>query len=358
VGQYLPSFAEAGLGATDYDLVRIPMTAAGTRERGVIWHFRDVRLLREAQAQQLERERLGALGRMANNLAHELNTPLASLLSASRFLQEKAPELVSRLADDALSALLISQLEVPDGRSARQRSQDRKAWVEVLEAEGIQPAAPWGDRLNEAGFRPQRFQPPPGWGRAPRWAESLTKACEAAAFGMSLWVIQESAERGGRIISAIQGLEHPVTEGPSEPVALEAVLSRALSALGSAVGGEPPLLDLHHQGRIPGNAPRLVQLCFQLLKNARQAAGATGTIRVHSYASEGSVVVEVEDDGPGIPDDLKQWIFSPFFTTRKAGEGSGLGLEIVKLVAKEHGAELSFESRPGRTIFRVAFPSV
>lgn len=359
VGQPLPAVIENPTGSDpNYDLVRIPMTVEGTREQGVIWHFRDVRLLREAQAQQLERERLGALGRMANNLAHELNTPLASLLSASRFLQEKTPEMVSRWADDPLSALLVSQLTVPDGRSAKQRSQDRRIWLEILEAEGIDPPLPWADKLNEAGIRPQGAALDPGWGRDPGWSDALSKACDVAAFMVSLWVIQESAERGGQIISAIQGLEHPLDQGLDEPVALESVLSGALTALGSAGAGVAPAVDLSHVGMIPGNLARLTQLCFQLLKNARQAAGPSGMVRVRSRSSEGLIIVEVEDDGPGIPENQKKWIFSSYFTTRKAGEGSGLGLEIVKLVAKEHGAELSFESQPGCTVFRVAFPTV
>jgi signal transduction histidine kinase len=69
------------------------------------------------------------------------------------------------------------------------------------------------------------------------------------------------------------------------------------------------------------------------------------------------VVVEIEDDGPGIPEDVLQHVFDPFFTTKPVGVGTGLGLNISHtiVVAKHHGS-LTVDSEPGRTCFRVALP--
>lgn len=338
-----------------FDLVKIPMRAEGAEDQGVIWHYRDIRVLQEAQAHQIDRERLSALGRMANNLAHELNSPLASVLSASRFLDEKAQVWADRINDDALSRRLASLLQIPDGRSALDRLRDRRRWQEILESQANPRAAEWAERLNDAGLVP----PPvftPGDFTSSDWEASFAKACEAALLLTCLWIVREGAEKGVRVLAAIQGLERSEAERPLEPVLLQTVLSEALAHLRTQGNGTGKFEADVQSPAILGNKPLLTQLCLQLLKNARQACGPDGTVRIRARDERGWVVLEIEDDGPGIPDDQKQWIFAPFFTTRKAGEGSGLGLEIAKLVAKEHGAELSFTSRPGQTIFRAAFP--
>ena len=68
------------------------------------------------------------------------------------------------------------------------------------------------------------------------------------------------------------------------------------------------------------------------------------------------VLVQVIDSGPGIPEDARQRIFEPFYTTKAQGEGSGLGLSISREIVERHHGALSVESRPGRTAFTVALP--
>jgi signal transduction histidine kinase len=70
----------------------------------------------------------------------------------------------------------------------------------------------------------------------------------------------------------------------------------------------------------------------------------------------GGVAVRVIDDGPGIPDDVMPRMFEPFFTTKPRGEGSGLGLSIVKRILDRHGGAIRVDSRPGRTCFEVWLP--
>jgi signal transduction histidine kinase len=69
-----------------------------------------------------------------------------------------------------------------------------------------------------------------------------------------------------------------------------------------------------------------------------------------------NVVVRVVDDGPGIPPDILENIFDPFFTTKPVGEGTGLGLDIVRRIVQWHSGEIEVDSRPGRTEFRVKLP--
>jgi signal transduction histidine kinase len=94
-----------------------------------------------------------------------------------------------------------------------------------------------------------------------------------------------------------------------------------------------------------------------LLENAADALGHRGTIRLSATVEEGAVVVRVQDDGPGIPEELRARIFEPFFTTKGVGEGTGLGLDLARrIVTRDFGGELSVTSEPGSTTFTVALP--
>jgi two-component system NtrC family sensor kinase len=101
---------------------------------------------------------------------------------------------------------------------------------------------------------------------------------------------------------------------------------------------------------------RLIQIFSNLVLNAYQAMGGRGRLEVSTSQMTDFVVVEVVDDGPGIPEGVISHIFEPFYTTKPPGQGTGLGLYIVRDILHDMGAEISLESRPGRTAFRLVFP--
>lgn len=84
--------------------------------------------------------------------------------------------------------------------------------------------------------------------------------------------------------------------------------------------------------------------------------GEGGTLHVEAREDEMGIVVRVIDDGPGIPDDLRQRIFDPFFTTKEVGERTGLGLDIALRIVRTHRGRIDVHSRPGRTGMRVHLP--
>jgi signal transduction histidine kinase len=69
-----------------------------------------------------------------------------------------------------------------------------------------------------------------------------------------------------------------------------------------------------------------------------------------------SIVVRVADDGPGIPEEHRARVFDPFFTTKAVGQGTGLGLDLVRRNVQLHNGDVDFTSQPGRTVFRVRLP--
>jgi signal transduction histidine kinase len=101
----------------------------------------------------------------------------------------------------------------------------------------------------------------------------------------------------------------------------------------------------------------LNQVWTNLLHNAIQALGDQGTITLSTRADGSCAVVEVADDGPGVPPEAREHVFDPFFTTKEVGHGTGLGLATARrIVVDRHGGSLTLDSRPGRTTFRVSLP--
>lgn len=102
---------------------------------------------------------------------------------------------------------------------------------------------------------------------------------------------------------------------------------------------------------------RLIQVFSNLILNAYQALQGKGLLEVSSSRQEASIVVTIQDNGPGIPEDVKPHLFEPFFTTKPAGQGTGLGLYICQDIAQDAGGTIIVESRPGQTRFTVTVPS-
>jgi signal transduction histidine kinase len=108
--------------------------------------------------------------------------------------------------------------------------------------------------------------------------------------------------------------------------------------------------------RIPGSATELNQVWANLISNAIDAAGEGGHVTVRTFLEGTTAIVEVVDDGPGIPQNLQDRIWEPFFTTKPVGQGTGLGLDISRRIVEEHGGEITLESAPGNTRFAVRLP--
>ena len=108
---------------------------------------------------------------------------------------------------------------------------------------------------------------------------------------------------------------------------------------------------------IHANAGELTQVWTNLIDNAVDAMREQGTLRVRARREGDAVVLEVGDSGPGIPKDIQRQIFEPFFTTKPQGEGTGLGLDIVRGIVRRHqGTVRLLHSMPGDTVLEVRLP--
>jgi signal transduction histidine kinase len=100
----------------------------------------------------------------------------------------------------------------------------------------------------------------------------------------------------------------------------------------------------------------LNQVWTNIIDNAIDAMHGQGKLRVSTYRDDACVVVEIGDNGPGIPSEVQAHIFEPFFTTKGVGEGTGLGLDTVQRIVKKHRGSIHVTSIPGDTRFQVFLP--
>ena len=211
-----------------------------------------------------------------------------------------------------------------------------------------------------------------GAGLDTAWLEELAERVPQEALGGVLgWLratmagdellreIEGGSARISELVGAIKTFTH-MDKAASRKVDVHAGLNSTLIMLGHKLKkGDVEVVrdyekDLPH---VCGHASELNQVWTNLLDNAIDAVDGQGRITVRTASEDGRVLVEVSDDGPGIPDDVRERIFEPFYTTKDVGEGTGLGLDIsYRVIVEDHKGDIRVLSEPGDTRFQVRLP--
>ena len=171
--------------------------------------------------------------------------------------------------------------------------------------------------------------------------------------------IQGSAMRISSLVTAVKGFTHMDQANVAEPVDLGPSLHNTVAVLNSQACEKSVAVTLELEADLPkvrGFAGELNQVWGNLIDNALDAVENGGRVEVLAIRESQSVVVRILDDGAGIPKEIRDRIFDPFFTTKPLGQGTGLGLDIARRLVRHNDGAIDFESRPGRTEFRVRLP--
>jgi len=171
--------------------------------------------------------------------------------------------------------------------------------------------------------------------------------------------IQDAATRISGVVTAIKGFTHMDQAAVAEPVDLVQGLSNTVAVLRSKARAESAAVTVDVEPGLPrvrGFAGELNQIWANLIDNALDAVADSGLVDVLAKHEDRRVVVRVIDNGAGITPQIRERIFDPFFTTKPLGQGTGLGLDIVRRLVRHNDGEIAVESQPGRTEFRVVLP--
>jgi signal transduction histidine kinase len=318
------------------------------------------------------RERLTSLGTMAAGLAHELNNPAAAARRAAAQMAEALEVLsttIGRFVESGIerhdAELLLALQREALSRAAMQTA------LSSLDAADAEDALL--DRLEELEI-PEAWklvEPLIAAGLDEDWVDRVAAIAGGATDGALRWVaasltaqglaqeLQESTKRMSALVGAVKSYAY-MDRGDLVEVDLHEGLETTITILGHKLKQTTIKIVRDYDRTLPHLTVRgseLNQVWTNLLDNAIDALGQTGTITITTRNDQGRALVEITDDGPGIPPEVQSRVFDAFFTTKDVGEGTGLGLATVyRIVVDRHAGGLTFESRPGRTTFRVSLP--
>jgi signal transduction histidine kinase len=345
------------------------MAASATASRALLRTV--VERLRGTEARLRQSERMAQIGQMTAGLAHELNNPAAAaaraaerlseaesnLLAAVRRWERSRPEPAEQTTLDALLVEVAERARGPGDLDAITRS-DREAEVETT-LEGLGHESPWeaAPALVAAGIDAARIKELSRAFDAARLSEALDLVARVHASSSLVGEIHESTRRIATLVNTLK--RHvQLDQAPVQIVDLHQGLDDTLVILKSKLKDVRVVREYAADlPRIQGYGGELNQVWTNLIDNAVHAMDRKGTLTLRTCVDGEGVVVEVEDDGPGIPEAIRERIFEPFFTTKGPGGGMGLGLDTCwNIVVHRHRGALSLDTRPGRTVFRVALP--
>jgi signal transduction histidine kinase len=325
--------------------------------------------IRETTRLEQQRDRLASLGKLSAGLAHELNNPASAakraasqlretlfrIRNASHELGRRALTPTQKSEIDALEASLINlDGPPPDPITAGTLEDEIDS---LLRSHGQNDLWQLASDLARKNVKPHAIESLFSNLEASTARAALLRIAASLEIAELLKEIESSTSRISDLVRAIKEYTY-MDQSPIQSVDLTKSLETTLTILnhklkhGVTVKREylpDPLL-------VNSFGSELNQVWTNVIDNAIDAMNGKGEISLRTYRDDGCAVVEIGDNGPGIPPDIKSRIFEPFFTTKGVGQGTGLGLDTVQRIVRKHRGNVQVFSKPGDTRFQVWLP--
>ncbi|MGD1920562.1 MAG: ATP-binding protein [Pleurocapsa sp.] len=326
---------------------------------------------KELEIKLRQQEKLAALGKLSAGLAHELNNPAAAGKRAAKQLGSAIASLQKNMLSlrgkqfSAHHRQLLRQLQQQaintisrESLSPLEQSDREDILTDWLESKGLEDAWELAPSLVGAGIEPAQL-------------ETLASEMESQGFREAImWLeatltmnglvneVEQSTTRISDLVGAIKNYSY-MDRSAIQEIDLHEGLDNTLKILhhklkygitvNKQYGNNIPTISVY--------GGELNQVWTNLIDNAIDAMNGKGELTIHTAIENNCVLVEIIDNGTGIPVEIQSRIFEPFFTSKGVGKGSGLGLDISRrIVVQQHKGSMNFQSQPGKTTFQVRIP--
>jgi len=327
--------------------------------------------LQENESLLHQREKMAALGTLAAGLAHELNNPAAAAQRNTRLLQTQLKQWqditfeLHRLGMDEHKIEILNRWHSETAQKLSTtlsidpltRSDLEMEFQDWLERKGVESAWEIAPELVNIGWKLDDLNRLAGevdGEELPLFVQWLGADVQVTAL---LDGVQQSSERISQIVNSVKSYIY-LDQAPVHEVDVHEGLENTLVILNHKLKqGVSVMRDYSTDlPRIEAYASELNQVWTNIIDNAIDAMDGHGQIIIRTYREDEFIVVEIQDNGPGIPEEVRLRIFEPFFTTKGPGVGTGLGLHITNNIVHRHDGLIQVESRPGETIFKISLP--
>ncbi len=322
--------------------------------------------LKTTQEQLIQSEKMAALGQLIAGIAHEINTPLGAIRSSIGNLKDffqnnliKLPIFFRNLTpietENFLKILNFSN-QKNQSLSSREVRRLRRNLVAELETRNISDCHSIADVLVDLGLHQKLEQISP-FLKSERGLNILEQIYQFYTLRQSATTINIATEKAAKIVFALKTharydsgeiqIKSDIING------IETVLTLYQNQLKQGVD---VIKNYEQIPEIYCYPDSLNQVWTNLIHNALQAMNYQGQLTIDVTKEKNHLQVKITDTGKGISQEIMPQIFKPFFTTKPAGEGSGLGLDIVNKIINKHQASIDVDSIPGKTTFTVTIP--
>jgi signal transduction histidine kinase len=325
--------------------------------------------VREATRIEQQRDRLAALGKLSAGLAHEINNPasaakraasqlrtnLKQIRDASHGLDTRNLTFAQKAEIEKLENWLMNDDEPPPDILTISTLEDQLD--AVLREHGQNDLWQLTANLARRGTKPELLHALFASLDTDTARAALVKVSASLEVAGLLNELDNSTARISDLVRAIKEYTF-MDQAPVQNVDVVKSLETTLTILKYKLKHG---VDVHRDYQpvpllVDSFGSELNQVWTNIIDNAIDAMRGEGRLRVRTYREDTCVVVEIGDNGPGIPADVETHIFEPFFTTKGVGEGTGLGLDTVQRIVKKHGGHIQVSSKPGNTRFQIFLP--
>jgi signal transduction histidine kinase len=322
----------------------------------------------EMEEHVMHTAKLATLGQLVAGIAHEINTPIGAINAASTNLLKGVPLLLQNLPQtlsevdaqtrDAFFKLVDRGMSFKETLSSRDERNYRKQVVEQLESKGISNAAVIASGLVKMGVFEKLDEYLLIFSHAK--ADQLVELASAAGkVKVNVDNINIAITKAMRINQGLKNFSHKSDPDKPELTDIKESIETVLTVYHNVLKYNVETTK-HYDENLPKTLAlpdELSQVWANLIQNAAQAMNAAGKLDISArMVNDKTIRVDITDSGPGIPPDIQEKIWQPFFTTKKKGEGTGLGLDIVKRIITNHHGTITVKSQPGETTFTVRLP--